>query len=296
MKLPNHLPSLFHQRRALLLALVALAAALVLLAAPRSANAATTTVRVGQNASGAAAQRFNPASITISSGDTVRWEWFNGSHDIQSTNAPGLSSGPRAGFNSPGQAYQYAFTTAGTYTYYCDEHAGPSDAELDKIDQSLAGGKMVGKIVVQQAAGGSLSLSARPVTFPAVALSGMDQDIDAALQTWRASDARGTGAGWNVTITGANLTSGAQVIPADRVKVRLLQSRITIVSGNTAPQTQIADYEPLNPAAPLKLLRASAGTGMGTYDFIPDFRLTLPASTWLGEYTAALVVTVNSGP
>ena len=295
MKLPNHLPSLFHQRRALLLAVVALAA-VPLLATPRPVNAATTTVKVGQNSSGTAGLSFNPSSITISTGDTVRWEWFNGSHDIQSTNAPGLNSGPKGGFNSPGQVYQYAFTTAGTYTYYCDEHAGPSDADLDKIDQSLAGGKMVGKITVQQAAGGSLSLSAHPVTFPAVTLSGMDQDIDAALQTWRASDSRGTGAGWNVTITGANLTAGAQVIPADRVKVRLLQSRITIVSGNTAPQTPIADYQPLNPAAPLKLLRASAGTGMGTYDFIPDFRLTLPASTWLGEYTAALVVTVNSGP
>lgn len=292
---PMHVPGTFRQTRAVLLGLLAVLATLCLAAAPHPARAATTTVKVGQTASGAAGQGFNAAAVDISASDTLRWEWFNGTHDIHSANAPGLTSGPKGGFDSSGQVYQYTFSTPGTYTYYCDEHAGPEDAELAKIDQSLAGGKMVGKVVVR-ASGGSLSLSSKPIVFPAIALSAKDQTVDALPATWRASDTSGNGNGWSVTLTGASFIAASGTIPATGLKAQLLQSKVITVSGNAAPQTQVPSFQPLSATVPLKLLRAFAGTGMGTYDFTPDFRLTVPASTALGDYVASLVITISSGP
>lgn len=316
--------------RAALLGFFALLVTLPLAAAPEPAEAATTVVKVGQTASGAAGRSFNAASITIRAGDTVRWEWFNGAHDIQSANAPGLSSGPRAGIDTAGETYSFTFPTAGTYTYYCDDHGGLGDADPAVINQNLTT-KMVGKVVVTAGStttptatatatvsgtatppatatpaatatptppptGGSRSLSTKPIAFPAVSLTGAAQDADAVPQTWRASDTTGTGAGWSVTLTGANFTGASGAILSTNLKVQLLQSKVITVSGNTAPQTQVTAFQPLSPTAPLKLLRALAGTGMGTYDFVPDFSLTVPASTPLGDYAASLVVTINSGP
>ena len=324
MMLATHVPGSSRRTPVALLGVLAVLVTLALTAAPRPAEAATTAVKVGQlNGGTSSAQQYNSASISVVRGDTVRWEWFNGTHDIQSANAPGLSSGPKDGFNSLGQVYQYTFNTAGTYTYYCDTHAGPGDADLAVVDRRLADGKMVGKIVVTAGStttptatatvsgtatpaatatptppppGGSRSLSTKPIAFPAVSLTGAAQNADAVPQTWRASDTTGTGAGWSVTLTGANFNGASGAILSTNLKVQLLQSNVITVSGNTAPQTQVPAFQPLNPTAPLKLLRASAGTGMGTYDFVPDFSLTVPASTPLGDYAASLVVTINLGP
>ncbi len=261
-------------------------------------HAATTVVKVGQNSAGSAAQRFNAASITITAGDTVRWEWFNGAHDVQGYNYPGWSSGAKGGINSAGETYSFTFPTAGTYTYYCDEHAGPGDADPANIDQNLAN-KMVGKITVLPAGEPpppGLSVQSGPVSFGSVVITGLNHDVDAAPVTWRASDATGSGNGWRVTISGGQFTAGTAVIPASNLRVRLLQTRITTISGNTAPLTQAGSYQPLSQTTPMNLLRAATGAGMGVYDFAPDFRLTVPASVRQGAYTADLVVTIVSGP
>ena len=129
-----------------------------------------------------------------------------------------------------------------------------------------------------------------------MSLTGAAQNANAVPQTWRASDTTGTGAGWSVTLTGADFSGALGAILSTNLKVQLLQSKVITVSGNTAPQTQVPAFQPLSPTAPLKLLRALAGTGMGTYDFVPDFSLTVPASTPLGDYAASLVVTINLGP
>ena len=381
-------------------------------------------MKVGQlNGGTGSAQQYNSASISVVRGDTVRWEWFNGTHDIQSANAPGLSPGPRAGFNSLGQVYQYTFNTAGTYTYYCDEHAGPGDADLANINQSLADGKMVGKVVVtapvadtlapavsgvaaapnptagsgavtltatvtdtapagatarvagaewsrgasavaagtgaamaasdaafnsategvtanvpiSEAAGtsvtlwvrgrdaaglwsaavptlvsvtvppagavqatvtlsgGSLSNVAQSIAFPGVSATGLNQTVaGSTTPAWRAKDARGTAAGWNVTVISSNFSGSGGSILVDNFKVQL--TAVTTVAGNTAPAASPASYTALSLATPLKLLSAALNTGMGTYDYTPQFQLTVPGSAVVGSYTANVTVSVNSGP
>lgn len=382
---------------------VVLAVAVLIVLSGSMAQAATVVVQAGQQNGGTAPERqFNAASITIQAGDTVRWEWFDDEHDV--TAYDGSWSSPL--LNGPGQSFERTFPTAGTFTYYCDRHAGPSDARPDRIDQSIADGKMAGKIVVQasvdtagpiasnvtaspnptggaasvtltadisdaarggsnvvaaeyfiDAVGGagsgtslaaadgsfnspaegviasvatsglaagdhqlhvrgrdaagnwgsvsattltigaaaSLSLSAQPVSFGNVNISGGDQLLAASAPPWRASDGRGSGDGWHVTLQSTDFSSALGTIPVGNLKVRVLQSSITTVSGNTAPSSIVTSYQPLI-TSPLKLISAAPGTGMGVYDFAPDFQLELPASAYAGLYTASLTTSINSGP
>lgn len=112
---------------------------------------------------------------------------------------------------------------------------------------------------------------------------------------WQAADARGSGAGWNVTISSTDFSSADGVISVPNFKVRLRPEKVVPVSGNTPPTSQILTFQPLS-GSPLKILSAAPGDGMGSYDFIPDFRLTVPAETSEGAYQAILTVSISSGP
>ncbi len=143
---------------------------------------------------------------------------------------------------------------------------------------------------------GTLSVDAYPVAFPTVTLDGLDQTVEVSPSPWRAIDSRGTGAGWNVSLTSTDFTSSGGTIPAGNFRVRLLPGSITTASGGTPPATLASSYQALSAALPLKLLAAAVGAGMGTYDFVPDFSLLVPASAAPGVYEASIVVSVNSGP
>ena len=68
---------------------------------------------------------FSPASLTIDAGDTVRWRNPTGFHNINGTTAT-YPSNPVSfdnGAVASGWTYTFVFTTAGTYTYQCDQHA-----------------------------------------------------------------------------------------------------------------------------------------------------------------------------
>jgi plastocyanin len=70
---------------------------------------------------------FSPASVNVVEGDTVRWVWTSLSHTV--TNGTG-SADPQVGalfdapLNSVTPTFQYVFTTAGTFPYFCRPHEG----------------------------------------------------------------------------------------------------------------------------------------------------------------------------
>jgi len=153
-------------------------------------------------------------------------------------------------------------------------------------------GSVQASVTVQ---GGNLTNNAANVAFGTVGLTGSDQTIAPSVaSTWTATDARGSGAGWNVTLSSTDFT-GAGTIAVANFKVRQLQSDITTVSGNTAPNSLVTSYQALG-GTPLKMLQAAATTGMGSYEYVPGFQLTVPGSAAAGAYTANLTVSINSGP
>ena len=92
-------------------------------------NAADTTVSMIDDS-------FQPASITINVGDTVTW--------VNNEDRPHTATADDGSFDSGtlelnGQ-FSHTFTTAGTFTYFCEFHGG-------------AGGQgMSGTVIVQEAA------------------------------------------------------------------------------------------------------------------------------------------------
>src|SRR5262245_22223676 len=100
---------------------------------------------------------FDPAELTIVEGDTVVWVWVNGTHSTTSVDCPCcvcLWDSEVQPTGCPPYQYEYTFTTAGDYDYYCIRHVGLG---------------MVGTIHVRPGEG---KVAARLVgfTLPAVAL------------------------------------------------------------------------------------------------------------------------------
>jgi len=82
------------------------------LLSPGSARAATASVAVDD-------YQFTPASRTITVGDVVRWSFSGDPHSVTSRDRLFDS-----GITDPGGSFQFTFTKAGTYAYYCVVHPG----------------------------------------------------------------------------------------------------------------------------------------------------------------------------
>lgn len=86
-------------------------------AADAGGSTAATTVSVKSNV-------FSPKEVTIKAGQTVRWVWGGGTHNVVS----GSSCTPDAKFSSGkttgvvGTVFEFTFDKPGTYPYYCDPH------------------------------------------------------------------------------------------------------------------------------------------------------------------------------
>ncbi len=169
---------------------------------------------------------------------------------------------------------------------------GATDSTALTVSPSPTGGTEVVSVTLT---GGSLSLTTNPVDFGTLELSGVDQTIDTTPLDWVGTDATGTGAGWNVTVSSTDLTTVGGTITVDNLKLQLLDVNIVNVAGNAKPVSQVTSYQPLSGAA-LKILSAAATTGMGMYVFPPDFRLNVPAESVPGVYAAFMTVSVVSGP
>jgi plastocyanin len=73
---------------------------------------------------------YTPETTTINVGDTVIW--YNGGSEMHTATDPGVFD---SGYLNPGASYNFTFTTAGDYSYYCEVHP-----------------YMTGNIIVQQPA------------------------------------------------------------------------------------------------------------------------------------------------
>ncbi len=69
---------------------------------------------------------FTPAKLTIRAGQTVRWTWGGGEHNVVSgtCDADGATADGifRSGAPATGGTFDRAFPTAGTFPYYCELH------------------------------------------------------------------------------------------------------------------------------------------------------------------------------
>ncbi len=153
--------------------------------------------------------------------------------------------------------------------------------------------------------GGSLSETAATVSLSGVTLDGTDQTSTSAYtaNTWTVTDARGTGAGWNVVIDSTDFDDGGSnsidiSVAGNEFKIQLTADHITVTAGSAAPTSSVTSLTaiPTNPST-MKILSAAAdGTGMGKYSLQPNFELGVAAETYAGSYTATLTLSATTGP
>ena len=95
------------------------ATAVSLIGYPKPAKATTFNVTVGPNGN----LVFDPASVTIQTGDEVKWTWDSGGHSTKS-GSPGMPTGIwDSGIQNAGATFTRTFNSAGTFPYYCTPHS-----------------------------------------------------------------------------------------------------------------------------------------------------------------------------
>lgn len=142
--------------RMALMGVLAVTLGLALWAQHDTANAATTVVQVGQNAGGFAADEFNANTVGITEGDTVQWDWFDGTHNVVPFDSADFTATAITHFTGAGDTYSATLASAGTVWYYCTLHAAPAD--MDTNSDGVVNGsdspdflKMIGVIDVAPA-------------------------------------------------------------------------------------------------------------------------------------------------
>lgn len=142
----------------------------------------------------------------------------------------------------------------------------------------------------------ALSISSAAISFPSVTLNGADQTVSGSTSAWRA-DATGEAGGWKLTVASADFDNGAgKTIDVANFEIRLLDSNISLVSGDAAvPTSTQSSFTALSGSA-TKIASAAVGEGNGVYDLTPEFRLAVPAETYTGSYSATVTIAISSGP
>jgi hypothetical protein len=152
--------------------------------------------------------------------------------------------------------------------------------------------------------GGSLNFSepASP-TFTAT-LGGSENQKPTATQEFTVQDERGTGAGWNITGTSTQFTTGGatpSTLPATATTFATPTITCSTESTCTKAVTEGIAYSVTLPAgviAPtaLKLVNAKAETGLGSQVVKSVVTLTVPQSSKVGKYTSTWTYSLTSGP
>ncbi|MFZ1997006.1 MAG: WxL domain-containing protein [Solirubrobacteraceae bacterium] len=117
-----------------------------------------------------------------------------------------------------------------------------------------------------------------------------------------AVDTTGTGAGWNLTITSTQFTTGGgtpHTLAANASTMTGVTS--ACASGTCTNPTNAVTYPVSVPAAAtaptaVKFFNAAANTGLGSFTVTPTVGVFVPATSFAGSYSSTLTVSIVSGP
>src|SRR4051812_17414196 len=143
--------------------------------------------------------------------------------------------------------------------------------------------------------GGALALSSAATPSVAVTLDGLDKTPTYTVPI-TITDPRGTGAGWNVTLTSTTFTTGGQSLSTSASSVTSVTSACGASSTCTNATNAIA-FPVTVPAAAtapaaVKIFNAALNTGMGLLTVTPTVQVAVPANVFAGSYTSTLTLAV----
>jgi hypothetical protein len=154
------------------------------------------------------------------------------------------------------------------------------------------------------------SLSGGNITFSPLSaqLNGSQTTTSANWSIANITDARGTGAGWNLSVsltqfkevdgTGAYATGG-KILATNSLKVKTVPTieQKDLTSSATSTITPVESGTALDTGSTVKLLSAAVDGGMGSYTFGNlGVELTIPANAYAKTYKTEATVTLNTAP
>jgi hypothetical protein len=162
---------------------------------------------------------------------------------------------------------------------------------------SLATVALAEDTVTQEITSGSLSAVVSDASLTSVAYSNLATSSSGTLML-TVDDSRGSGTGWNVTISSGSFVYGGgspigQNIPASGFQTTSFGT-LVVNAGQASPAPAAGAGGTLSAAVPV--LSADASTGSGNYTQPINVSLAIPAQSQAGTYVAELEVTITDGP
>lgn len=155
------------------------------------------------------------------------------------------------------------------------------------------------------AAGSTLSVAPTGTPSFGITLNGIDQTVTYHLPL-TVVDARGSGGGWNLTVTSTAFDDGTgrgagHTFPTDASTIAGVSTTCGSGSTCTTPSNSVSNASLAVPAgspAPtaVKFENAGAASGMGTVNLDTTVSVTIPANVFAGTYTSTVTVAIAAGP
>jgi hypothetical protein len=131
-------------------------------------------------------------------------------------------------------------------------------------------------------------------------LDGLDHNGITATATVDVNDATGTGAGWNLTLSGAVLTSSGHTLGQPSTAAAASFSACDASSSCTLPTSNsgvgLVSYPFTVGTSAAKFYSATAGTGLGRSTGTNTWAINVPANSYAGTYSGAWVSSIVSAP
>ena len=140
-------------------------------------------------------------------------------------------------------------------------------------------------------AGISLGLPSNPTLTNTI--DGTDQTVSYS-PVLNLVDARGNGAGWNVTISATAFSDGATHSLAAGTLTAASQACKAGVSCTLATNAITPPLTLSTTAA--KFFNAALNTGLGKIDITPTIQVAIPGNSYAGTYTSTITLAAVSGP
>jgi hypothetical protein len=147
---------------------------------------------------------------------------------------------------------------------------------------------------------GSLALSNGTTATLSDTLDGTDQTVSYTVPL-TLTDARGSGAGWNLTLTSTTFTDGASHTLSTSASTIASVAMACVAGGSCTNATNAIAYPVTIPAAAtapaaVKVFNSAANSGLGRFTITPTVNVAIPGNSYAGSYTSTLTVAAVSGP
>ncbi len=155
---------------------------------------------------------------------------------------------------------------------------------------------LAGTLTATATIGGTAGVSLNLPSNPSVSdtLDGTDQTVSYS-PLLGVVDARGNGAGWNLSISATSFSDGAGHTLSPGTVTTVAQACHSGSSCSAATSSGIS-YPLTVSGTAAKFFNAALNTGMGKVDVTPTVQVAIPGNAYAGTYTSTVTLAAATGP